>query len=136
MLKGRIHPLDLGGSELEALGDRPPLGHGGGDLRRDGAGFVSTEPETGRGTKRRVERSGRVGLVESERMHAGLHVHGAGVHVEGGSQPPPLRFMQEGVVAQMVVGVRDQDVEHDPPSELLRVRLGLRALLTQHVENL
>lgn len=65
-----------------------------------------------------VEGCCSIKLVDGEGMDTGLHVGRHGVEIVGWCEPPAIWITKEAVVAQMVVRVGYQHIEHDPRPKL------------------
>ena len=111
------------------LGHGMPLAHDG----RDRAGNLSScgnakaklwcDFEDGLHGGRRIR------LVDRKRVHTRPDVGWHRIEVIRRCETPPIPSWRKPVVAQVVVGVRHQDVEHEPAPELLQIGVGLRAIL-------
>jgi hypothetical protein len=75
-------------------------------------------------------------LVDRERVDARPDVGRDGVEIERGGQPPSTGLVQEAVVAQVIVDIRDQHVEHDAPPQLIEIARGRRAGALQDLREL
>jgi len=53
-----------------------------------------------------------------------------------GFRPPSAGFVEEAVIAKVIVRVRDQNAEHDPPPELCAILVGLGAIPPQSIGEL
>ena len=84
----------------------------------------------------RVLRGSRIRVVDGERVHARSDVGGHRIDVIGRRQSPAASIVEEAVVSQMIVGVRHQDVEHQPAPQLAEVLRHLRALLAQDIDDI
>ena len=59
------------------------------------------------------------------------------IHVEGRRQTPTLaRDQDEAMISQMVVGVGNHQVEHDPRPQFPKIDVGLRAVIDQDSRDL
>ena len=121
LVEGSEHQLELASGESEPRCDGAP-----GRLLR----FVNDLDASGRGQTvhlRRLEtvldaRDGlAVGVDGGAERARGFGVR---VEVEGRRQGPSGGFAQEAVVAEVVVGVGDQDREDDAAEQLLKVASG------------
>ena len=72
------------------------------------------------GFKGQFKGSGAVIFVNGGGENARLDVERHGVEVIGSSQPPATFDVEKAMIAEMIVAVRNQDIEHDAPPELLR----------------
>ena len=127
MLKSAGHAGDFGGAGTHCPGHVAPGGRHLGDLPDDGAGLWQVEAKQGGCGLEQVQRTGAVVEVDAGGQHAGLEIDGERVEVVGGRQNPArLAQPQEAMVAQVIVAVADEHVEHDAPEELLEVCVDVR----------
>lgn len=69
---------------------------------------------------------------QDARLYVGRHR----VQIVGRREPPArLPFVEKTVIAQMVVGIGDQDIEHHPLPECRHVGLGRGPVLAQRVDD-
>jgi hypothetical protein len=117
-----------------SAGDFGPLLHHGPAARDDFIGKLPRYPEKRRDGAREIEVQRVVGLADVE-LQAVRPGHG--VHVVGLGQAPALaRHEKKAVIAQVIVGVGNQHVEHNARPKLTQVGVGLRAVLYQYPGNL
>jgi hypothetical protein len=89
----------------------PPLPDGLADFRGNGFGLCLLEVEVLRDLHRKCNRRRVVLLIDCGRENAGLDINWHGIQIVCGRQPPALLpCVEKTVIAEVVVGVRDQDI--------------------------
>jgi len=78
------------------------------DLGQDGLSRLAGQPELGMRLQGGGEVGARVGASGGAQHQPG---RSARHQIEGGRQPPPSVLTDEGVIAQLVIGVVDEAVE-------------------------
>src|SRR3546814_20028 len=84
-----------------------------------------------------VERTGTFVEIDVRRQHPRLEIGRDWIEVIGGRERPTcLATPEEAMVAQMIVDIGNEHVEGDAPIEGVSVRLPLRAMLREGIDDL
>ncbi len=136
MLEGGGHAIDMTRRQTDALCSGPPTRHGLSNLRCNGPATCRLQAEPRRHGKQQTNRSSSVALVEREGVNPRPHIYGAGVHVERRRNPPASRIAQKSVIAQMIIGIRDQHIEAHAPPQLLEIGCRRRSIPADEIDDL
>src|SRR5690606_751931 len=114
-LESSGHSFDLRSREPEAAGNITPFPNSTIDFSNDSPSVVRLQAEMVRDLECQLERRCQIGILSNgSREHPRLDVGGNRVDVIGRRQPPAVPSdVHEGMIAKMIVRVRDQNVEYD-----------------------
>src|ERR1700676_1175983 len=113
MLEGGGHPVDLALRQVTARSLVAPCRDGLADLLRNGARLGSVEVEISGIVHCQLEGSAIVLFADRRAEDARLDLDRHGVEVVCRREPPTVGSrIQEAVIAKMVVGVGDEEVEN------------------------
>jgi hypothetical protein len=83
---------------------------------------------------RALQRCGSGLKIDRGRQDARLDVGRNRIEIVGGCEPPAVGTgVEKAEVAEMIIGIRDQDAEYDAPLQLAHVLLRRSAVLTKGV---
>ena len=137
MLEGARHAGDFGGPGAGFLRGLSPCGRHRRDIFDDGARCGEAEAEILRRRLEKVDRTGAFVEINVRRQHTRFEIGRYGIEVVGrGERPSRFAQPEEAVVAQVIVDIRDQDVEDDTSIEGVGVGLSLGAMLHKGVNDL
>src|ERR1019366_5667831 len=115
VLEGALHPADFARTGIEARGDLAPGRCDGGHFLYDRLRLRRTETEELRGRYDEAEVACSLVQVDVGGQDALAHIDRRRIEVVGRRQGPAAApGPEEAMIAQMVVDVRDQDVEDHP----------------------